>query len=42
MPKEVKFPHNNVYTRLAPSKIHGVGVFAKRYSEREKYLCERH
>jgi hypothetical protein len=24
------FPHDGVYTRLAPSKIHGVGVFAIR------------
>jgi uncharacterized protein len=23
-----KLPHNGVYTRLKPSKIHGVGVFA--------------
>ncbi len=25
-----KLPHNNIYTRLAPSKIQGVGVFAIR------------
>lgn len=28
MQKLIKFPHSNVYTRLAPSKIHGVGIFA--------------
>lgn len=26
--KKINFPHHNIYTRLAPSKIHGVGVFA--------------
>ncbi len=28
--KRNAFPHSNVYTRLRPSKIHGVGVFAIR------------
>lgn len=28
--KKFKPPHYNVYTRLKPSKIHGVGVFAIR------------
>jgi len=28
--KKIKPPHYNVYTRLKPSKIHGVGVFAIR------------
>lgn len=28
--KPKKLPHYNVYTRLMPSKIHGVGVFAIR------------
>lgn len=31
MPSHKKYlPHHNVYTRLAPSPIHGVGVFAIR------------
>ena len=30
MLKQFKPPHYNVYTRLKPSKIHGVGVFAIR------------
>jgi len=28
MPENKKFPHSNVYTRLAPSKINGIGIFA--------------
>lgn len=28
--KKIRPPHYNVYTRLKPSKIHGVGVFAIR------------
>lgn len=27
-PSRKQFPHENAYTRLAPSKIHGVGIFA--------------
>ncbi len=30
MKREKILPHHNVYTRLQPSKIHGVGVFAIR------------
>jgi SET domain-containing protein len=31
-------PHNRVYVRLAPSKIHGVGVFAIRKIKKGTYI----
>jgi SET domain-containing protein len=34
----VVFPHDNVYTRLGPSPIHGVGVFAIRNIPRGTYV----
>jgi len=30
MPDSKKYPHDNVYARIKPSPIHGVGVFAIR------------
>ena len=33
-----KLPHNGVYTRLKPSKIHGVGVFAIRDIKKGTYI----
>jgi SET domain-containing protein len=31
-------PHDGVYTRIKPSKIHGVGVFAIRDIKKETYI----
>ena len=33
-----KFPHDGVYTRLRPSKIHGIGVFAIRPIPKDAYI----
>jgi len=33
-----KFPHNKVFTRLCPSPIHGVGVFAIRNIKKGTYI----
>lgn len=36
--KRGSLPHHRVYTRLGPSKIHGVGVFAIRNIKKEQFL----
>jgi SET domain-containing protein len=33
-----KLPHEDVYTRIKPSKIHGVGVFAIRDIPKDTYI----
>ncbi|MGD0119343.1 MAG: SET domain-containing protein [Candidatus Binatus sp.] len=33
-----KLPHSGVYTRLKPSKIHGVGVFAIKDIKKDTYV----
>ncbi len=36
--EKIKHPHEGVYTRLRPSKIHGIGVFAIRKIEKGIYI----
>src|SRR5580698_3122251 len=36
----MKMPHEGVYTRLAPSKVGGVGVFAIRQIPKGKFMFE--
>jgi SET domain-containing protein len=38
MPNNHKLPHSGVYTRLKPSKIHGVGVFAIQNIKKGTYI----
>ena len=35
---ELKFPHDGVFTRLRPSEIHGIGVFAIKDIPKDTYL----
>ena len=37
-----QMPHNEVYVRLAPSTVHGIGVFAIRDIPKGTLVCKSH
>lgn len=39
-PGKKNLPHHNVYVRLAPSKIHGIGVVAIRPIKKGTLVCQ--